>query len=168
MEQLFLTESMHHLNTYMQRIETACAALSEAEIWWRPHQRALSIGTTLLHLNGNITQWVISGLYGQPDNRNRAAEFDNSLQPEKLFLLEQLKQTIGKANTVIINLNEAKLMSAYSIQGFETTGLQATYHVVEHLSWHCAQITYISKLLQGESFNFSFYNTEALNNSKNK
>jgi uncharacterized damage-inducible protein DinB len=163
MEQLFLNESVKYLNSYMERLQLACKELSQEQIWWRPHERALSIGTSLLHLNGNITQWILSNLGTWHDSRNRAAEFDYSNHKSKEVLFAELESTVKEATKVIQHLHSHKLLEVKQIQGFNSNGLQTIYHVVEHMSWHVAQVTYVSKLLQGSTYHFSFYDNEVLN-----
>ena len=60
---------------YLPKIQRCVQELSEEDIWWRAHETDNSIGNLLLHLSGNIRQWIISGVGGMPDTRNRAGEF---------------------------------------------------------------------------------------------
>ena len=57
------------------KIKQCVDQLSEEDIWWRGHESDNSIGNLLLHLSGNIRQWIISGIGGQTDARNRPKEF---------------------------------------------------------------------------------------------
>ncbi|MGH9651714.1 MAG: hypothetical protein ACRD3I_14770, partial [Terriglobales bacterium] len=59
---------------YLPRIARCLSLLSEGEIWWRPHRTSNSVGNLLLHLEGNVRQWIISGLGGAPDRRERDTE----------------------------------------------------------------------------------------------
>ncbi len=165
---LFLQASSKHLVEYLDRIKKAVENLTHEQIWWKPHASTTSIGILLSHLNGNITQWIISGLGGEPDDRNRSAEFDPRQMPEKEILLKRFSETISKACAVIEAITDKDLATTICIQDFETNKLEAIYHVVEHCSWHSGQITWIAKMLQGESHTISFYDNDKLNIARNR
>ncbi|MEO8146276.1 MAG: DUF1572 family protein [Bacteroidia bacterium] len=164
----FKSISVAHLNEYMLRIKKAIADLNHEQIWWKPHPNTISIGNILKHLNGNVTQWMISGLGREEDHRNRAEEFKDDEMPAKEILLNKLSLTISKSCNVIENISDDDLQTSITIQDFETTKLAAIYHVVEHFSWHSGQVTWVSKMLQGENHHIAFYDDNKLNEAKNK
>ena len=58
--QAFLRESARTLrDVHLPRIELALAELSPSALWWRPHERATSVANLLLHLEGNVRQWIL-------------------------------------------------------------------------------------------------------------
>ena len=57
------------------RIEKCLNRLTDDQIWWRPNSESNSIGNLVLHLSGNVRQWIIAGVGGQPDTRTRNEEF---------------------------------------------------------------------------------------------
>ena len=61
---------------YLPRIVGCLEQLSDDEIWWRPNEASNSIGNLVLHICGNMRQWIISGLGGAEDLRQRDKEFD--------------------------------------------------------------------------------------------
>jgi len=149
-------------DTYLPRLERAVHELPAADLWWRPHQRATSVGNLLLHLQGNIRQWIVTGLGGAPDARNRDAEFaarDGARAPE---LLSALHATIDKAAAVIAPLDERALLGRVTLQGFRLTRLEAVLHVVEHTSWHAGQIAWIAKSRAGKQHRLSYYDDRKL------
>ncbi len=122
--------------------------MSEDDLWWRPNEASNSAGNLLIHLAGNVRQWVVHGLSGAPDERQRAVEFarQGGLNLEQAFGV--LMDSIRAADRVLASLDPAALGEPVKIQGVDTTGLRALYHVVEHFSGHTGQILYIAKLRQ--------------------
>ena len=165
---VFAEECTRYLReTYLPRLERAARTLPAADLWWRPHDECTSVGNLLLHLEGNLRQWIVSGLGGSPDRRERAAEFAARDGTDVDTLLARLRATVGEACEVINALPAAGWASRVSIQGLETTVLGAVLHVVEHFSWHTGQVTWIAKLRAGKGRQLAFYDDEALNQAQN-
>jgi uncharacterized damage-inducible protein DinB len=164
----FAAECVRYLrDTYLPRIERAARALPAADLWWRPNERCTSVGNLLLHLRGNVRQWIVSGLGGAPDRRERAAEFDAHAGPGLDELLARLRTVVDEACAVIESLPPETWTSRVSIQGFETTVLGAVLHVVEHFSWHTGQVAWIAKLRAGTEQRLAFFDDAALNAAHN-
>lgn len=140
---------------YLPRIVRCLEKLSPEQIWWRPNQAANSAGNLVLHLAGNVRQWIISGLGGAPDVRQRDKEFAERSPLPRRVLLGRLQQTVEEACRVLRKLSAEDLARAYSIQGYRVTGLAATYHVAEHFSHHAGQIILITKMLAGRDLGFT-------------
>ncbi len=159
------------LRTYMGRLECAVAELPDADLWWRPHERCTSVGNLLLHLNGNLRQWLLSGLGGAPDDRDRASEFaaHGATQgaAQKQALLAALRATVEAASAVVAAMDDAALVQAYEIQGFATTGYKAMQHTIEHFGWHTGQAVWIAKLRAGPAHGIQFYDEAAVNAARN-
>lgn len=153
--EFFIAEARRHLmQEYMPWLRACLAALSEAEVWWRPNANSNSIGNLILHLCGNITQWVIHGVGGAADARHRPAEFAARESCSKAELLQKLETTLAEVDTVLASLSIDKLAEPRVIQGFNVTVLGAIFHVVEHFSYHTGQIIYITKMRTGEDLKF--------------
>jgi len=152
---LFIAEARRHLmQEYLPWLRACLAALSEAEAWWRPNEKSNSAGNLILHLCGNITQWMIHGVGGAADARNRPAEFAGRESCSKAELLRKLEATLIEVDAVLASLPIDKLAEPRVIQGFEVTVLGAIFHVVEHFSYHTGQIIYITKMRTGEDLKF--------------
>jgi uncharacterized damage-inducible protein DinB len=136
------------------RMRTCVEALTDEQVWWRPNDRSNSIGNLLLHLNGNVRQWLITSFKHSADVRNRPVEFSERELIPRSKLLEALGSTLNEAAEVLGGLTEDDLLKTFEIQGYSTTGLEAVYHVVEHFSLHYGQIAYITKQLRGEDLGF--------------
>jgi uncharacterized damage-inducible protein DinB len=142
------------LDQYWPRLRACVESLNEEQIWWRPNPASNSIGNLVLHLNGNVRQWLVASFNRLPDQRDRPAEFEareGSSAPE---LLEKLGATIQESATVLARLTEADLVARYEIQGYNVSGLDAVYQVVEHFGLHYGQIAYIAKTLCGHDLGF--------------
>jgi len=129
-------------------------SLSNEQVWWRPNEASNSIGNLLLHLNGNVQQWLVSSFQGRMDSRERSAEFKESNGIPVVDLLERLDSTLKEAGDVLASLSKADLLATIQIQGYTVNGLQAVYHVVEHFGMHYGQIVYITKMMLGEDLGF--------------
>jgi uncharacterized damage-inducible protein DinB len=155
--QLFLEHSRDYLGaggSYFPRIEGAVRRLAPDDLWWRPNDACNSVGNLLLHLAGNLRQWVVHGVGGATDVRERQAEFDAVAGASAEALLDGLQDVVREASGVLDALDPARLAEPIVIQGMETTVLGAIYHAVEHFSMHTGQILYIVKLRQGVDLGF--------------
>lgn len=138
------------LDDFLPKIEAAVNKLSEEQIWWRANEESNSIGNLLLHLSGNVRQWIISGVGVAEDKRFRQGEFDERNQISGAELLKNLRATIEEACQVLENLDSDALLEKRLIQGRETSVLSAVYHVVEHFAMHTGQIIFVAKMFAGD------------------
>jgi len=142
------------LEEYWPRLHGCIESLTEEQTWWRPNAASNSIGNLILHLNGNVRQWLVASFNRVEDARDRPAEFAERRFTPPAGLLEKLGATMQEASTVLSRLTEADLLSTFQIQGYTVSGLQAVYQVVEHFGMHYGQILYITKLVRGEDLGF--------------
>lgn len=155
LEQAFLDFSREKVNEYWPRICRSLDSLTQEQIWWRPNEASNSIGNLLLHLNGNIRQWILAPLGGIANTRDRDAEFAERSELDAAMLRSKLDETLQEFNRIVSHLTPPDLLKTYTIQRYErVTALAAIYHVVEHFSMHCGQILYITKLLTGSDLGF--------------
>lgn len=153
--QLFVDFSRQKLfGQYWPRMQECVGQLTTEHIWWRPNQASNSIGNLLLHLNGNVGQWLVASFNRDEDKRNRPAEFAAQEGATAAELLGRLGATLDEAAKVLDRLTAAELLAPYDIQGYHVHGLDAVYQVVEHFGLHYGQIVYITKLLSGEDLGF--------------
>jgi len=136
------------------RIERCINELSEEEIWDRPNDSSNSAGNLMLHICGNITQYIISSLGGREDKREREKEFTTTGGPGKEELFKRLNATVELEVAIIKELNEEELLRVRSVQGFNYSGMGIIIHVVEHLSYHTGQIAFWTKLLKDKDLDF--------------
>ena len=153
--ELFLDFSRTKLRTqYWPRLRSCVELLTDEQIWWRPNDASNSIGNLVLHLNGNVRQWLIDSFSGNADNRDRPAEFAADGGLTGAVLVEKLGRTIDEGLAVLDRLAETELLAEYDIQGYHVTGLHAVYQVIEHFGQHHGQITYVTKMLRNQDLGF--------------
>lgn len=142
------------LNEYWPRIQQCVRELSEEDMWWRAHETNNSVGNLLLHLSGNVRQWIVSGIGGKPDERNRPQEFAQREGIPKAELLQRLERTLREADEALAGFDARKLLEVRHIQKYDVTCLDAISHVVEHFGQHLGQIIYVAKLRTGHDLKF--------------
>jgi hypothetical protein len=148
--QAFLQKSRSLLvSDYLPKIERCLDVLDDADVWWRANEASNSIGNLVLHLCGNVTQWIIGGVGGRPYERHRQEEFDERTAISGAELLRRLRAVVKEADQVIDSLNADDLLTRRLIQGDDITVLEAIYHVVEHFGMHTGQIILLSKARTG-------------------
>jgi len=154
---LFLDFSKKKLTQCTERIRTCVERLSDDQLWMRQHETENAVGNILLHLAGNVRQWIISGIGGKPDVRVRDREFSARGDIAAQDLLARLEATVEEANAVLDSLTPEVLAERIVIQKHETSKLEAVYHVVEHFGGHTGQIIFVTKLVTGEDLGFYGY-----------
>jgi uncharacterized damage-inducible protein DinB len=139
---------------YLPKIERCLAQLTDEQIWWRPNEESNSIGNLLLHLCGNARQWIVCGLGGEEDFRNRQSEFDERRVLPRAELLTRTKSTLKQVDATLARFDEARLLETFEIQGTSVTALEAIFHVTEHFSMHTGQIILLTKMICGSDLGF--------------
>jgi hypothetical protein len=150
----FLSFSSDKLAQLLNRIETCVQKLTREQIWAKTSGKQNSVGNLLLHLNGNVRQWIMHAVAGQPDLRDRDSEFSAHDGPGAPELLARLQATVEEAIAVLYTLPFERLLERVRVQGYDQTVLAAIYHVVEHFAGHTFQIIYATKLLTDEDLGF--------------
>jgi uncharacterized damage-inducible protein DinB len=160
------------LEDYFVKIAAAIEALDDEQVWRRPNESSNSVGNLLLHLSGNVRQWIVSGVGGAEDERDRASEFAARGSAPKGELVESVKTTLDEADAVLARIegecaaanSDGPLQRLCRPQSYEVTVLDAIFHVVEHFSYHTGQIVFAAKwLAEGR---VSFYDDRRLNLEK--
>jgi uncharacterized damage-inducible protein DinB len=150
-EQDFLNFSAAQLTQLSGRIQDCLGRLSGEQIWMRNTDNENSVGNLVLHLCGNVGQWIGSGVGGKPDTRQRDAEFAARGNAE---LRNRLDTAVSEAAAIIRNLPIARLPEKTTIQKYDVTLMEAIYHVVEHFAQHTGQIIFATKLLTGQDLGY--------------
>jgi uncharacterized damage-inducible protein DinB len=150
----FTEQIARHMEMNMPRIEKCLGELTEEELWQRPNAASNSVGNLLLHLCGNITQYVLSSLAGRPDKRQRDAEFAAEGGYAKAELLQKLQETVQEAVRVIRETSREEMLRERQVQGFQMSGIAIAVHVCEHFSCHTGQIAFWVKQLKNKDLGF--------------
>lgn len=130
------------------RIQKCLSYLNDNEIWSRPNENLVSIGNLILHLEGNIKQYILSGIGNEKDSRERILEFSTLGPISKNKLLDQLKETILKTIVIVDSVKDDQLSNLVEVQCFKESILNIIIHVIEHTSYHTGQITFATKLIK--------------------
>ena len=153
--QTFIARSRYHLSEdFLPKIERCLSLLTDEQIWWRPNSESNSIGNLILHLSGNARQWIVCGVGGAADARDRDAEFARREVIPGAELRSILKQTLREVDATLAQFDPSKLLERRTIQGLDVSVLEAILHVVEHFSMHVGQIVYITKHLTAHDLHF--------------
>ena len=154
MDQLFLNYSIQKLTQASGRVDACLEKLTEEQVWARGGGNENAVGNLVIHLCGNIRQWLVAGVGGQPLTRDRDAEFAASGGLTIPELREALRRTVEEGVEVIRAQSADTLAHELEVQKYQVTGLTAIYHVVEHFAGHAGQIIFATKMLTGEDLGF--------------
>src|SRR6266550_7399818 len=100
--QEFISRSRYHLiEDFLPKIERCLERLTDEQIWWRPNAQSNSIGNLLLHLSGNARQWIVCGVGGAADSRDRNAEFAQRDMISREELRSILKHTLREVDATL-------------------------------------------------------------------
>lgn len=153
-ETLFLKFSADQLRQFTGRIEICLAMLTEDQIWTRGGENENAIGNLVLHLTGNVRQWIVTSLGDDPVKRDRDSEFSARGGRSSAELCAGLRDTVERAANIIAGLQTDQLTRTYEIQNYQVSGVEVVYHVVEHFAQHTGQIIFATKMLTGGDLGF--------------
>jgi uncharacterized damage-inducible protein DinB len=139
---------------YLPKIERCLERLTDEQIWWRSNEQSNSIGNLVLHLCGNARQWIVSGVGGAADGRDRDAEFAQRESIARGELVALLRTTLADVDATLKNLTSETLLERRAIQGSDVDVLEAVFHVTEHFSMHTGQIIMLTKMLTSSDLRF--------------
>ncbi len=146
--------TLYRIDENSRMIGIALRDIEEADVWKRPNGISNSIGNQILHLCGNITQYIISSLGKNEDKRERDSEFTAQQGFSKTELLGKLLETTLNAKDIILKSTVDDLLEKREVQGFNFTGVGCIIHAVEHYSYHTGQIAFWVKQLKNRSLGF--------------
>ncbi len=154
-EHRFLERSRYYLrNEYLPKIEAAMAALPDDALWSRANGGSNAIGNLMLHLAGNVRQWLTHGVGGAPDERDRQAEFERDGGATREELVRGLRDAVEAADAAMAGMSTATLLERRTIQGRDVSVFEAIYHAVEHFAGHTGQIILLAKQAAPEEVRF--------------
>ena len=151
-EQEFLRETDARFERACNSVEHCLKQLDDEQIWMRLTPRVNSIGIILQHLCGNLRQWIVAGIGGAEDIRQRAQEFEEREHFSNAEMLANFKAVIAECRAIIQRLTPEELTAPRRIQGFERNVLNAMYGTLTHLNLHVGQILFITHLILGEKY----------------
>lgn len=157
----FKGEACFTLDYSCDRMLHCIRQLNFEQVWHRPHPEMNAVANIVLHVCGNLTQWVTVGcdpMQARPDERDRAGEFaarpDQEDAPSPEQLAQRLRLAVDDAKATIEDLNKDDLLEARNVQGFTVTGMGAVWHSVSHLEGHAQETIYATRLILGQAYRF--------------
>ena len=144
------------LDDAIAKIRHCVQQLSEDQLWWRPTESMNSIANLILHLCGNVRQWVIAGVGGSPDRRNRPQEFSQRDRIPTSQLIDMLDQLAIEFRQSLQNMTADEFMRRRNIQSFDVSALQAVVDSVTHFRGHTQEIIHITRIQLGAAYEFDF------------
>jgi len=150
------TEAANELASALARIKHCLGQLSDEQVWWRSHPSLNSVGNFVLHLCGNLRQWIVAGLGGATDVRDRPAEFAERGPISRDECLRRLEAVVDEARAVLARQTAQQLLEVRRIQGFDVTGLAALFDSVPHFRGHTQEIVHMTRLQLGAAYVFAW------------
>lgn len=132
----------------LPRIFKCLEELSIKEIWHKQNANTNSVGNLVLHLCGNVRQYVLSGIDGQTDIRKRDLEFSEEGPIDKDVLKEKLQKLMNEVDEALDRITPEDMTREVGVQGFSENVTSILIHVTEHFSYHVGQITYYTKYIR--------------------
>lgn len=142
------------LDGCVERIKHCVEQLSDEQLWWRPQPAMNSIGNLVLHLSGNVRQWIVSGIGGAADDRDRPAEFAEQGPIDRVELLARLDRAVAESKSALADASAADLLASRIVQGFAVTGWGAIFDSVPHFKGHTQEIACLTRMQLGDEYRF--------------
>src|SRR6202012_5771550 len=114
--EIFLSASVKRMQLSEDDINRCLDKLSEEQMWCRGGDHENSIANLLLHLEGNLRQWFLHGIDGQPDVRHRDSEFALSPSQRCAEIRSRFAATLAECRNVIGSLPPARLLEVINPQ----------------------------------------------------
>lgn len=144
------------LDSAVAKITHCLGQLSEAQVWDRPRPDMNTVGNLLLHLTGNVKQWVVSGVGGEPDDRDRPAEFAAKGPVPKAELLSRLTEVVNRAKAAVAAATPEELCRVRRVQSWDVTGFKAALHSVAHFWGHTQEIIHMTRAVLGDGYRYAW------------
>jgi uncharacterized damage-inducible protein DinB len=131
------------------KIHELVAPLSTEQIWTKPYPYGNCIGHLLLHLTGNLNNYIGARIANTGYVRNRPLEFSDTSQRPKENVLADFDAAIAMVAATIRKQSPADWTAAYSdpTEPHTNNRFGAFMRMAAHAYHHTGQIIYLSKEL---------------------
>jgi uncharacterized damage-inducible protein DinB len=147
----FLAFAITRLKLTQTEIRRCCDQLSEEQMWHRGGDYENSVANLLLHLEGNMRQWMIHGITGRPDVRRRDDEFALAPTVTATEARAAFNATVEEVCHVLGSLPPDRILEVIDPQPTGTwrnlTIVEAVFQIVGHVQLHAGQIFVLTKQL---------------------
>lgn len=144
------------LTESLRKIEHCLAQLTDADMSFRPRPEMNSIAIVINHLCGNLKQWIISGIGGAADDRDRPREFADPGLVTVDQVRQKLRTRLAEVDAVLAAIEPSDLLRTRRVQGSDVTGIHALWKSVSHFVGHTHQIVQWTRLLRGDAYQFEY------------
>src|ERR1700678_3945327 len=107
--EIVISTAVKRMQLSENEINRCLDKLSDEQMWRRGGDYENSVANLLLHLEGNMRQWFLHGVDGQPDVRNRDSEFALSPSQRCAEIRSRFAATLAECRTMIETLPPARL-----------------------------------------------------------
>ncbi len=153
---LVVDETSGELDEALKKIKHCVNQLTDDQVWWRPAESMNSVANLLLHLCGNLGQWIVSGIGGAADIRERQKEFDQRSSTSGTELISQIESAVAEAKNALSGMSAEELLRIRPVQGNDVSGMQAILHSAAHFRGHAQEIVHMTRCQLGDSYAFEF------------
>jgi len=151
----FLDVSCRRLGQMTEYLTACVTKLTDEQIWQRHGAYENAVGNLVLHLCGNARQWILHGVGGAPDVRERDKEFSAEGGMSGAELIALFAATMEEAKAVIAAVPAERMVERITPQGRDVTVLEAIYQVVGHVQQHVGQIILVTKQMLGRDLDLT-------------
>jgi hypothetical protein len=152
----FISATRQTLSEGMRKIEHCVGQLTDDQLWWRPRPEMNSIANLMLHLSGNLRQWIVAGIGGVKDIRNRPLEFSDHSNRPKSEILGLIEKVVSDADAALARLTPDQLLKIRRIQGYDAAAIAAVIDTIAHFRGHVQEIIHMTRQQLGEKYRFYF------------
>lgn len=149
---LVLDESRYQVKNAHARIGHCLGQLQDEDLWWNPGEGCNCIGVVVQHLLGNLHQWIVAGVGGEADTRDRQAEFRVAENKPREALMRRLDERVEEVLETYSGLRVSSLLDERRIEGSDVTVLHAIFGTMTHFELHAGQIVYVTRLRLGRAY----------------
>jgi uncharacterized damage-inducible protein DinB len=152
--QTFRNYAASKLTQYAARIDVCLGMLTEDQLWMRGSENENSVANLVLHLCGNLGQYVLHAAGGAADRRRRDDEFNARAGLSPAELRERLAERVAECVEVIRDISDERLLKRVHVQNYDITLMEAIFHATVHFGEHTGQILFAAKLFTHRDLGF--------------
>ena len=153
---LVVDQASGELDEALRIIKHCVNQLTDDQVWWRPSESMNSVANLLLHLSGNVRQWIVSGVGGAVDARERQKEFDQRGSTPKTELVQHIESAVAEAKRALAGISAEELQRTRPVQRNDVSGMQAIFHSLAHFRGHTQEIVHMTRCQLGDRYEFDF------------
>jgi hypothetical protein len=149
----YLEDSLGVLHYYKRLAEEAMAQVTDEQLCVTLDPEMNSIALIVKHMAGNMrSRWTdFLTTDGEKPDRNRDTEFCDG-PPDRATLMQVWDEGWANVFAALEPLTEADLTRTVTIRGEAHSVTQAINRQLAHYPYHCGQIVFLAKHLQGANW----------------